>query len=414
MARVDDLLAAALRALPAKPADDANQAAKKRYSEQLSEVVAQAFAEELRLRDQAEATLAEERSEKRAGATLLAKATDRINDLESALANAQRAGNELRTKVQRQAEALSTAQAAAERRNIELDALHYVWCDGGCESGVHRYGEHPPLTKEIVEAAQKYVQRLTRWWNNSEFRALPIEDRMSYHAIKTKYLERLRTHRELDHLTQGVGWENNGETRGCAVGCTLEAYDHARYPIELGIPEDLARLQDAIFEGLPRADALAWPEQFLGTIREGADLSLVWPRFALWLLAAADSPMRAGASHEFVRDAVAGVAALYRQWVATGTRPTASEAESAAESAEERAAGAAWLAGERDASAAGSAALAAASAAWVMTESAAESAASAVALAAESAEESAAAIAAWIAAWQSMRDRLLVELTNAD
>lgn len=55
MARVDDLLAAALRALPAKPADDANQAAKKRYSEQLSEVVAQAFAEELRLRGMAEA-----------------------------------------------------------------------------------------------------------------------------------------------------------------------------------------------------------------------------------------------------------------------------------------------------------------------------------------------------------------------
>ena len=79
-------------------------------------------------------------------------------------------------------------------------------------------------------------------------------------AVKAKYLARVRMHREADHLTQGVGWESNGVTRGCAVGCTLEAYDHRRYPIELGLPEWLARLEDRIFEGLPHADALSWPE----------------------------------------------------------------------------------------------------------------------------------------------------------
>lgn len=50
MARIDDLLAAALKGLPAKPADTASQADKKRYSERVSEVVAQAIAEELRQR----------------------------------------------------------------------------------------------------------------------------------------------------------------------------------------------------------------------------------------------------------------------------------------------------------------------------------------------------------------------------
>ncbi|MEI8395746.1 MAG: hypothetical protein WCF85_13470 [Rhodospirillaceae bacterium] len=50
MARIDDLLAAAIRTLPPKPEDDAKQADKKAYSEKLSRVIALAFAEELRLR----------------------------------------------------------------------------------------------------------------------------------------------------------------------------------------------------------------------------------------------------------------------------------------------------------------------------------------------------------------------------
>lgn len=45
---IDERLSAALKGLSAKPADDAPQATKKRYSEQMSEVLAQAFAAELR------------------------------------------------------------------------------------------------------------------------------------------------------------------------------------------------------------------------------------------------------------------------------------------------------------------------------------------------------------------------------
>lgn len=50
MARIDDLIVAALKTLPPKPPDSANSTAKKRYSEQVSEVVARACAEELRQR----------------------------------------------------------------------------------------------------------------------------------------------------------------------------------------------------------------------------------------------------------------------------------------------------------------------------------------------------------------------------
>ena len=55
VARVDRLLNTALRSLPVKPEDTATAAQKKRYSERMSEVVAQALAEELRQRGMAEA-----------------------------------------------------------------------------------------------------------------------------------------------------------------------------------------------------------------------------------------------------------------------------------------------------------------------------------------------------------------------
>src|SRR6185437_15188822 len=97
-------------------------------------------------------------------------------------------------------------------------------------------------------------------------------------AIKDKYLARIRAHAAADAITQGIGWENG---KGCAIGCTLEAYDHSRYPIELGLPEWLARLEDRIFEGLPKAEAMAWPEAFLEAITPGANLEPVRPKLAL-------------------------------------------------------------------------------------------------------------------------------------
>lgn len=55
VSRIDDLLDAALKGLAPKPADTAAQSEKKRYSELVSEVVAQAIAEELRQRGLKEA-----------------------------------------------------------------------------------------------------------------------------------------------------------------------------------------------------------------------------------------------------------------------------------------------------------------------------------------------------------------------
>ena len=60
---------------------------------------------------------------------------------------------------------------ALHRKNLELDALHFVWCDGGCASGVHRFGEHPALTEEIVAEAERNAVRLRRWLSNAQARS---------------------------------------------------------------------------------------------------------------------------------------------------------------------------------------------------------------------------------------------------
>lgn len=209
---------------------------------------------------------------------------------------------------------------------------------------------------------------------------------LSYHndeAVKQKYLDRVRQHREADELKAGVGFKTNAKVRGCAVGCTFDQYDHSRGPIEIGVQEHLIRLEDAIFEGLAATgqDYLSFPESFLSCINVGSDLSLVWPKFAYWLLSASDSPLGKHVSRQYVSD----VAYLYRQWIDTGLQPNQEKFKVAARAAE-----AAWMA---EAAEAARAAEAAARAAWV-TEAATWAAEAAAGAAAE-------------AAWAKMRNKLL-------
>jgi hypothetical protein len=126
--------------------------------------------------------------------------------------------------------------------------------------------------------------------------------------IKEKYLARVKRHREADNLIRGIGWFDG---RGCAVGCTLESYDHSRYEVELGIPEWLARAEDVLFEGIPKEDAMEWPERFLKAIPIGVDLEQVKAPFLIFML---ESNLEAFDHCEFpeCKKAVDDVIALYR------------------------------------------------------------------------------------------------------
>jgi len=127
-------------------------------------------------------------------------------------------------------------------------------------------------------------------------------------AIKEKYLARVEAHRVADEIIHGEYWRDG---KGCAVGCTVHSSSHAAYETELGIPRLLARLEDGIFESIPNGRSKLWPEQFLSAIPVGADLSLVWPRFAVWMLVDPEQGVIQFARSDRSRKSIQAVADAY-------------------------------------------------------------------------------------------------------
>jgi hypothetical protein len=212
---------------------------------------------------------------------------------------------------------------------------------------------------------------------------------LAYHndpALKDKLLANLAAHAQADELIQGQYWEDG---KGCAVACTLIDFDrkaakegsHERYEDIFGIPQVLAHLEDCLFEGLTNGKAKEWPIRFSSAIQPGVDLSMVWPRFAFWLLTEEVTRNIDRDKHREQWVAIEGAADLYKTLIETGKPVPESAARSAARSADtaarsaDTAAEIAYSAAEIAYSAAESARSAADSAAWSTADSAAESAA---------------------------------------
>ena len=162
--------------------------------------------------------------------------------------------------------------------------------------------------------------------------------------LKAFYLSRVRKHAKADEIAQGVGYKKNGKLQTCCIGCLAEEYPaHAKLAAEWDAPEELFRLADSIHEGLPLADAKLWPKRFTSAITVGADLSMIWPKFALWMLAdETNGVIRFAGDDAKVRDAILSVATLYREWIDSGVKP--SEARWSAAAAAARWSAAAWKA----------------------------------------------------------------------
>jgi hypothetical protein len=157
-------------------------------------------------------------------------------------------------------------------------------------------------------------------------------------ALKAGLIKEVHAHRLADRLIHGTyGESGNGFHGGCAVGCSIESYrkltgrklrrdKHEVYE-DFGIPKVLARLEDGIFEGLPREYAQEWPEKFFQAIKPGADLSGVWPQFAQWLLVDSEWGVIKYIKKEEHRQVIQRVADLY----AAGDKSTKDEFRQAAE-----------------------------------------------------------------------------------
>jgi hypothetical protein len=104
-----------------------------------------------------------------AGGSMTPKAAVRFAFLLRSVAGEPATEAGLREKLRRQASVIREQQVVLERKNRELDALHYVWCDGACASGVHRWND-ALITRELVEAAERNTRRLRRWYRAVEWR----------------------------------------------------------------------------------------------------------------------------------------------------------------------------------------------------------------------------------------------------
>jgi hypothetical protein len=175
----------------------------------------------------------------------------------------------------------------------------------------------------------------------------------AYHGdpdLKTRTLAQLKRHHELDEIIQGVYWQpDNGSGKGCAVGCLLHDAKggHDRYEPEFGIPVQLAWLEDGIFEDLGAEQAKEWPLRFMDAIPVGADLTNVWPRFAVWLMVDEKWGLEHITDKEDVKAVCRMVAAAYAR-IAEGEPISDAEAQAITGAARDawaaRAAWAAWAA----------------------------------------------------------------------
>ena len=114
------------------------------------------------------------RVEKAAAEAHLASVLDLFNDGvhdDARIAKLRAETVRLMDQVRKLKRELTQARENNEARNRELDALHYIWCDGGCQGGAHRYcGSPNDITEEVVKSAERNTMRLRRWFVNRESR----------------------------------------------------------------------------------------------------------------------------------------------------------------------------------------------------------------------------------------------------
>jgi hypothetical protein len=150
--------------------------------------------------------------------------------------------------------------------------------------------------------------------------------------LKADLLAEIIKHRKQDQIVKGSYGRENGVWKGCAVGCSihslnqvrgleLDTSQHAAYESGFGIPRILARLEDGIFESLPDDLHLTWPERFISATPVNADLSLVWPQFAHWMLVDQEFGVIQFTKRENTRKAITDIADKYQRWAQTGANP---------------------------------------------------------------------------------------------
>jgi hypothetical protein len=142
--------------------------------------------------------------------------------------------------------------------------------------------------------------------------------------LKSQAIAEMQAHIAADQLVKGQYWEDG---KGCFIGCAVGekgvGHWHDTFEELYNIDKRLAKLFDALFEGLPNERSMRWPIEVYTAIQVGADVSKVADEFRYWLLTGEDSPLAFSFKEDAwgVWDAIKGVAALYSERLA-GKEPS--------------------------------------------------------------------------------------------
>lgn len=106
-----------------------------------------------------------------------------MSDLELKIKNQAIHIKQLEELIHHQKHALQMLNEATRKKNLELDALHYVWCNGGCAGGIHRFKENVPITEELVRTAEYNTIRLRTWLMNTSYKRTDMSGNVTYHNM---------------------------------------------------------------------------------------------------------------------------------------------------------------------------------------------------------------------------------------
>ena len=159
-------------------------------------------------------------------------------------------------------------------------------------------------------------------------------------------------HVAADAVIQGDYWDAETQ-RGCFIGCLVHSNNPAAIEHTYGIPVNLVRIAEAIFERLPADEAREFFAAFPAAVgRDGKDLSRVNWQFLAQVLR--ELPRQSAEAQSVIDPVIAGLDLLAngQPWDAAAAARAAAAAAAAARAADADAAYAAARAADADAVAA--------------------------------------------------------------
>lgn len=97
---------------------------------------------------------------------------------------------------------------------------------------------------------------------------IPLQAFHNKDSLKLETVSRMKQHIKLDQLVQGIGYDKSSG-KGCAVGCSIDCYDHQSFAKTLGVDIWIPQMYAGLHEGIHVNDIAKFNLNFLNSIPVG-------------------------------------------------------------------------------------------------------------------------------------------------